>query len=119
MFLCYGQEEFFECRDEKHFSVPLNFSDMLEQRVKRTSHEEHTASVRRATLAARGGDNFSSKASKSGNFLGVDDGVGERLDDNIMDQSCFGVGETCIRESRMDDIASMYEATLNPDALMR
>lgn len=68
--------------------------------------------ARRATLAARG------KEGKSSEFLGVDDVVGARLGDDLMDQSCFNVGETCIRESRMDDIASMYEATLTPDALI-
>ena len=55
---------------------------------------------------------------KSGDLLGVDDIICERLGDNLMDQSCFGVGETCIRESRMDDIASLFEATLTPDALI-
>ena len=29
MFLCYGQEEFFDCRDS-NYNVPLNFADMLE-----------------------------------------------------------------------------------------
>jgi len=45
---------------------------MLEQRVKRTNHDEHTASVRTATHAARGGDNFSSKAGQNDNFTGID-----------------------------------------------
>lgn len=39
MFLCYGQEEFFECKDERNFAVPLNFSDMLEQRAQRTTQQ--------------------------------------------------------------------------------
>ena len=36
MFLCYGHEEFFDCRDEvTQPGMPLNFSDMLEQRQRR------------------------------------------------------------------------------------
>ncbi len=38
MFLCYGQEEFFECRDEQlHPGNPLNFADMLEQKTRRNT----------------------------------------------------------------------------------
>ena len=34
------------------------------------------------------------------------------------DQSCFGMGETRLGESRLDDMAAAYEATLTPEALM-
>ena len=43
----------------------------------------------------------------------------DRLGDDLMDQSCFNVGETCIRDSRMDNIAEMYAATLTPEALIQ
>ena len=76
MFLCYGQEEFFDCRDV-NFNMPLNFSDMLEQRHRRLTREE----VKRAQLeqlASGGGDNFTSKsitaAGGSDVLLGVNDG---------------------------------------------
>ena len=112
MFLCYGMEEFFECRDDKNFSVPLNFSDMLEQRAQKSQQNEHYE-ARRATLAAQG------KEGKSTDLLGVDNIVNDRLGDNLMDQSCFNIGETYIRDSRIDDIAEQYAATLTPDALMQ
>ena len=75
-------------------------------------HEEHYE-ARRATLAARG------KQGKSTDLLGVDNIVSDRLGDNLMDQSCFNIGETCIRDSRMDNIAEQYAATLTPDALIQ
>ena len=52
-------------------------------------------------------------------MLGVDNIVNDRLGDNLMDQSCFNIGETCIRDSRMDNIAEQYAQTLTPDALMQ
>ena len=113
MFLCYGMEEFFECRDDRNFSVPLNFSDMLEQRAQKSQQNEHYE-ARRATLAAQG-----KEGGKSADLLGVDNIVNDRLGDNLMDQSCFNIGETCIRDSRMDNIAEQYAQTLTPDALMQ
>ena len=38
MFLCYGQEDFFECRNNNETS--LNFTDLLEQRQRKTSRME-------------------------------------------------------------------------------
>ena len=113
MFLCYGMEEFFECRDDRNFSVPLNFSDMLEQRAQK-SQQDVLYEARRATLAAQG-----KEGGKSADLLGVDNIVNDRLGDNLMDQSCFNIGETCIRDSRMDNIAEQYAQTLTPDALMQ
>ena len=42
MFLCYGQEEFFECKDDSQvFPVPtLHFSDMLEQKTRESISAE-------------------------------------------------------------------------------
>ena len=35
-----------------------------------------------------------------------------------IDQSCFSMGETHLRESRIDDAAANYQASLTPDAVI-
>ena len=35
-----------------------------------------------------------------------------------IDQSCFSMGETFLRESRIDDAASVYEASLTPESVI-
>lgn len=58
MFLCYGQEEFFDCRDDAAETTPLNYADMLEQRQRRLSRlhakQEMTALRERQEI----GENF-------------------------------------------------------------
>ena len=50
----------------------------------------------------------------------TDDRDIDRLDDGPMDQSSFamGLGETRLGESRIDDLAAAYEASLTPDSLI-
>ena len=122
MFLCYGQEEFFECKDE-NYSVALSFTDMLEQRNRQQVHQENKA-IRKNTGAAQA----ISRLRSGEDLVGVDSlefraEQENRLSDDVvqdMDQSSFagGLGETRMGESRIDDEAFAYEATLTPDALM-
>ena len=51
-------------------------------------------------------------------LIGVHDDRADIDDFLEVDQSCFGVAETRIGESRMDDAAAAYEATLTPDSLI-
>jgi hypothetical protein len=125
MFLCYGQEEYFECKDNT-FNMALNFSDMLEQRHRRLTRAEQLQEQQRQIEKQTSGENFSTEAItrlKSGEQLvGVETGDRdlERLNDCPMDQSSFamGLGETRLAESRIADHAAAYVATLTPDALI-
>jgi len=40
MFLCYGQEEFFDCQRDAVPATSLNFAEMLEQRQRLLSRKE-------------------------------------------------------------------------------
>ena len=64
MFLCYGQEEFFECKDEQSNPTQayLNFADMLEQRSRRVSALEHRQSIEVKKQRSTQGENFSTQA---------------------------------------------------------
>ena len=42
----------------------------------------------------------------------------ERITEHDVDQSVFALGMTHLRESRVDDAAAQYEATLTPDAVV-
>ena len=42
----------------------------------------------------------------------------ERIMADEVDQSVFALGMTHLRESRVDDAAAQYEATLTPDAVI-
>ena len=61
MFLCYGQEEFFDCRDDMAFDVPLTFSDMLEQRHRRQNRNEQRESQLEALDKLYNRESFTTK----------------------------------------------------------
>ena len=64
MFLCYGQEEFFECKDEQGNpnQAYLNFADMLEQRSRRISALEHRQSLQVKKEKSAKGESFTTQA---------------------------------------------------------
>ena len=121
MFLCYGQEEFNDCRDDDAFDVPLAFSDMLEQRQRTQKRDEKKKQDIDVSEKYNNGETFSSKVfvRRYENFI---DGDVEKIDDDgLFDQSSFtgGLGVTRLNASHLDEIAAAYDASLTPEALIR
>ena len=121
MFLCYGQEEFNDCRDDDAFDVPLALSDMLEQRQRTQKRDEKKEKDIDVSGKYNNGETFSSKVfvRRYENFI---DGDVEKIDDDgLFDQSSFagGLGVTRLNASHLDEIAAAYDASLTPEALIR
>ena len=131
MFLCYGQEEFLECRDDQHFPAnPLNFTDMLEQRNRRESKMTFKREEALSIQKQRTGEVFSTKAATSLKTADPSRQDGAEADDRFREvaedvehlaenDSIYDVGETRVGESHLDDLAAAYEESCKPDALLK